>query len=97
MKKIFALSLVILTLLTAAASAEVMVGRHSMLNFTEKELVSLMQESLHREFYVGVDVASIAVKYYDSLVMLQMALDKGDIELITLPYMRRTVYAEHKS
>ena len=85
MKKIFALSLIILTLLASVASAEVLVGRHNMLNFTEEELVKLMNESLSREFYVGIDVTKIALKYYDSLVMLQMALDKGEIEVMTLP------------
>lgn len=85
MKKIFALSLIVLTVLASTASAEVIVGRHSMLNVTEKDLVALMQESLHREFYVGLDVNSIAIKYYDSLSTMQMALDRGDIELMTLP------------
>ncbi len=85
MKKIFALSLIVLTVLASTASAEVIVGRHSMLNFTEKDLVALMQESLHREFYIGLDVTSIAIKYYDSLATMQMALDRGDIELMILP------------
>lgn len=70
MKKFLALSLLVLTFLASAASAEVVVGRHSMLNFTEAELVKLMQESIHREFYVGLDVTSISLKYYDSLVLL---------------------------
>ncbi|MDY6401109.1 MAG: hypothetical protein SPL10_08350 [Synergistales bacterium] len=43
MKKFLALSLLVLTFLASAASAEVVVGRHSMLNFTEAELVKLMQ------------------------------------------------------
>ena len=85
MKKIFALSLIILAFVCTAASAEVVVGRHSMLNFTEEELVKLMQESIHNEFYVGLDVTSISLKYYDSLVNMQLALDRGEIGVMTLP------------
>ena len=85
MKKIFALSLIVLTIFASVASAEIVVGRHSMLNVTEKELAALMQESLNREFYVGLDVNSIAIKYYNSLSTMQLALDRGDIEVMTLP------------
>ena len=85
MKKFLALSLLVLTFFASTASAEVVVGRHSMLNFTEAELVKLMQESINRDFYVGLDVTSISLKYYDSLVLLQLALDKGEIGVMTLP------------
>lgn len=85
MKKIFALSLLIVMLFAASASATVTVGRHSMLNFTESDMVKLMQESTHREFFVGLDVTDIAIKFYDTLVLMQMALNKGDVQVLSLP------------
>ena len=85
MKKIFALSLLVVMFAASCASATVTVGRHSMLNFTESELVKLMQESTQREFFVGLDVTDIAIKFYDSLVLLQMALNKGEVEVLSLP------------
>ena len=85
MKKIFALSLLIVMCFAASSSATVMVGRHSMLNFTEPQMVKFMQESTSREFFVGVDVTDIAIKFYDSLLLMQMALDRGDVQVLSLP------------
>ena len=85
MKKYFALSLIVLMLFVSAASAEILVGRHSMLNSTEQELLKATQESLGVNFYVGLDESSIALKYYDSLALLHLALDRGEIEVMSVP------------
>ncbi|MBQ7151902.1 MAG: transporter substrate-binding domain-containing protein [Synergistaceae bacterium] len=85
MKKFLAFSLLVVMLFAASASAETIVGRHSLLNATEQQMLDAMKDSADGRFYVGVDVDSITLKFYDSLVALQLALDKGDVDLITVP------------
>lgn len=85
MKKVLLCSLVIVMIFAAVASAEVPVGRHSLLNATEQKMLEQMKDLTAQRFYVGVDVDNIVLKFYDSLVALQMALNKGDVEVITVP------------
>ena len=86
MRKIFALSLIFLAFFAVSASAEVIVGRHSMLNFTEEQMLQSMKDGLGEKFYIGLDVDSISLKYYDSLALMQLALDRGEIDAMTVPF-----------
>lgn len=86
MRKIFALSLIFLAFFAVSASAEVIVGRHSMLNFTEEQMLQSMKDGLGERFYVGFDMDSIALKYYDSLALMQLALDRGEINVMSVPF-----------
>ncbi len=72
-------------LFASAALAEVPVGRHTLLNATEQQMVKAMKDTTSGRFYIGVDIDSITLKFYDSLTALQMALDKGEVQVITLP------------
>ena len=72
-------------LFASVAAAEVPVGRHTLLNATEQQMIDAMKDTTAGRFYIGVDIDSITLKFYDSLVALQMALDKGEVQVITLP------------
>ena len=85
MKKILIFSLIAVMIFAVSASAEVIVGRHSLLNATEQQMLEAMKDTTAGRFYIGVDVDSISLKFYDSFVALQMALNKGEVEVVTVP------------
>ena len=88
MIKKFVLSfLLVAVCFSSVASAEI-VGCLSILNITEEELMSKMKApsfgDIHDEDYIGVDLQNLSIKYYDNLVSMLLALDKGEIDLINV-------------
>ena len=86
-KKFFAfLFLFLLLLSTGTASAEV-VGRFTVINRSEQDVVTIVQKhcEIYHEVYIGIDINNMSVKYYDSLSTMLLALNKGEIDSITVP------------
>ena len=86
--KLFAAILVVVVASVGCASAEV--AGHLMLfsnNFPEEKLTSGMRGgSLPLPLFVaGVDMSKTEFKYYDSLSLLLLALEKGEIDYLNLP------------
>ena len=76
LRKLSAMLLIVL-LVGGAASAEI-VGRHSMVNFSEQDA------AVHMSILPG-EISCITVKFFDSLSVMLMALGKGEIDSITVP------------
>ena len=94
MKKLLCCSLVLAVMFAASASAEV-VGSLNISNAGEKYVAdyraSILAQVLDRDY----KVEGSSVKFYDNLTLMQMALSKGEIDVITTPecvgeYMLRT-------
>ena len=89
MRKILSV-LLVLTLFTGIASAEsVKVGILSKLNLTEEEYSTLINSERNSGF-LGLFTSkpapeSIAFKFYDSLMAMQMGLNAGEVNEIILP------------
>ena len=82
LRKLSAMLLIVL-LCGGAASAEI-VGRHSMVNFSEQD-AAVHMSILPGEIFISVDPSCITVKFFDSLSVMLMALGKGEIDSITVP------------
>ena len=84
MKKVICCSLMLAVIFAASASAEV-VGSLNISNAGEKYIAdykaSLLAQLLDKDY----KVEGSSVKFYDSLLLMQMALSKGEIEVITAP------------
>ena len=82
LRKLFATLLLVL-LCGGAASAEI-VGRHTVFNMSEQD-ISLVRAVHPNDFYVGIDLKDISLKFYDSLNTMLLALAKGEVDSITVP------------
>ncbi len=83
MKKSVAAAILAAMVCAGAAYGE-LVGRHTMFNLSEQNAIDAM--AVHPDdFYVGIDFNSISLKFYDSLTTMLLALEKGEIDSITVP------------
>ena len=83
-RKLLVTALLALVVLTSCASAEV-VGRFEIFNMSEEKAAELMPALSSVDVYVGVDMSSLKVKYYDSLTRMLLALERGEVDSITVP------------
>ena len=76
---------VILIFIFASSSHAEIIGRHTTLNATEQELAAIIRENLIQESYVGVDISDLELKFYESLTLMQLALNRGEVDAIAVP------------
>lgn len=89
MKKIFALSLITVLILVSCASAEV-VGILGKLNVSEEQFRKDLKENFNNDvrtsFFTNEEMSkNREYRFYDSLMMMQLALAKGEIQSISVP------------
>lgn len=85
-KKFFAAVFLFVLLSAVTASAEV-VGRFTVINSSTQDAATIMTKHFedYSEVYIGIDINNISVKFYDSLNTMLLALNKGEIDSITVP------------
>ncbi len=84
MKKIFCVIIFLLVCVTSSFAAErrfIRLGLLSKMNSTEESFAEVWK----RSFAPNNEALQIAVKFYDSLSSMQMALNAGDIDQMVLP------------
>ena len=89
MRKKSILAVVAAVMVFAGTAEAEVVGRHAIHNFSEEQ--AAIEMAAHQgiaditDIYVGVDVNSISLKYYDSLASLLLALVNHEVDSITVP------------
>ena len=89
MKK-FVVAAVVMAVFASAASAEI-IGTLAL----NENYVQLKDSMLARVLDAGLETGERSMKFYDSLMLMQLALDKGEIDALAAPdfvgeYMLRT-------
>ncbi len=84
MRKVIIAAFFAVLVFAGGAYSEV-IGRHTIFTMTEQEAVSSAKATLDIEFYAGIDPNTIEYKFYDSLSAMLLALEKGEIDSITVP------------
>lgn len=86
---LFVMSVVLVFSSCAFADNGVKVGVLSQLNMTEEEFKAFVADAVKRGntkmFSLAGSKAEVSFAFYDSLVTLQMALNKGEVDEIALP------------
>ena len=88
MKKLLCALMLIALLAGSAAAGTHRVGILSELNMTEEEFQTYMDAALASgswTIFSTVELEPVSFKFYNSLIALQMALNAGEIDEITLP------------
>ena len=84
MKKLLCYSIALTVMFAVSASAEV-VGALNISNANEKHVAEYRNSILVKLLDKDYKVEGSSVKFYDTLTLMQMALNKGDIDVITVP------------
>ncbi len=88
LRKLFAVLLVVVLSWGSIASADVM-GELMMYDkdFVDEQLTEILRGGLQvlPLYVVGVDMSKTEMKYYDSLSVMLLALEKGEIDYLGLP------------
>ncbi|MBQ7216094.1 MAG: transporter substrate-binding domain-containing protein [Synergistaceae bacterium] len=83
MRKSVVAAILAVLVLAGCASAEV-IGRYTIFNLSEEDAAYKMRPD-ETDFYMGIDVSRISVKYYNSISAMLLALTKGDVDSILVP------------